>query len=394
MSYTCSGCARERRGEPYEWAANRLYCNVCVSRREEVRIAVLIPAHNEEAVIERCLLYATLEAGDKHVYLVSDNSTDSTVFLGRDWTRNVLEVERGGKALAVRAGVEYFGLCEKYDAVLVVDADSLLLPGALHHYREHFAPETAAVIGRLKVLSNQHGLFAAWRRHQYFWMNAVYLRGAAAYGSGFPVTPGFCTAYATYALERFEHDPAAPTEDIDYCWQVHRKKLGRIVYAPDAVVETAVPVTLGDYVKQILRWNRGWHYAIRKHRLFLGFQPVDLVAGLMTLEMAMVWLRLLGLAVLVVFGLSLDVNRQPLELLMTISLDQPLMLLLALSFAVDAGLLLFLGVIRKGRTLIYVLAFPAMFWLDQLVNIYAAVTLRRGLKAVWTSPRRRKEVRI
>ena len=382
MSYTCSGCERERRGEPYDWAANRLYCRLCVSRIEEVKIAILIPAHNEEAVINRCLMYATREAGHKHVYLVSDDSVDSTVSLGLGWTENVLEVKRGGKALAVRAGVDYFGLCEGYDAVLVVDADSHLLPGALCHYREHFAPETAAVIGRLKVLSNQRGLIAAWRRHQYFWMNVVYLRGAAAYGSGFPVTPGFCTAYATHALERFEHDPAAPTEDIDYCWQVHRKKLGRIVYAPDAVVETAVPVTLGDYLKQILRWNRGWHYATRKHRLFLGFQPVDLVAGLMTLEMAMVWLRLLVLAALVILGLALDVNQQP------------LIFLLALSFAVDTVLLLFLGVIRSsGRTLPYMLAFPAMFWLDQLVNVYAAVTLRYGLKAVWTSPKRRKEVR-
>jgi len=389
VGYVCSGCERERRGEPYDWAASRRYCKTCVSRKEEVKIAVLIPAHNEEAVIDGCLRCATREVGQEHVYLVSDNSTDRTASWGRDWTRNVLEVKRGGKAQAVRAGVKHFALCERYDAVLVVDADSLLLPGVLDHYRDHFAPETAAVIGRPKVLSDQRGLIAAWRRHQYFWLNTVYLQGAAAYGGGFPVTPGFCTAYATRALERFEHDAMAPTEDIDYCWQVHRRRLGSIVYAPGAVVETAVPVGLRDYLKQILRWHRGWHYATRKHRLLLGFQPVDFVAGLMMAEMMMVWLRLLVLAILVVSGLSLEVSDRPLELL------------LALSFAIDAGILFLLGAtrsrrlgaIRRGRTLPYVIAFPAMFWLDQFVNIYAAATLRRGLKAVWTPPKRREEVR-
>ena len=63
MGYVCSGCERERRGEPYDWAASRLYCKTCVSRKEEVKIAVLIPAHNEEAVIDGCLRCATREVG-------------------------------------------------------------------------------------------------------------------------------------------------------------------------------------------------------------------------------------------------------------------------------------------------------------------------------------------
>ncbi len=55
-------------------------------------------------------------------------------------------------------------------------------------------------------------------------------------------------------------------------------------------METGVPVDLKDYVKQIKRWNRGWHYAIRTHRRPRGLQWVDFVAGLMTLNMLLVLL--------------------------------------------------------------------------------------------------------
>ena len=281
----------------------------------------------------------------------------------------------------MRAGLEHFDLLRRYDGVLVVDADSLLMPGSMRTYREHLTEGVAAVIGHLRVLKAQRGPIAAWRRHQYFWMTNVYLNGAAAYGGGFPVTPGFCTLYATSAMRHFDHDPQAPTEDIDYCWQIHRKGLGKVVYTPDAEVETAVPLTLRDYVRQILRWDRGWHYATRKHKMPIGFQWVDLVGGLMTLEMYMIWARALALVLLTVLGLEVGIFGWHLQ-------D-----LLGVSFVVDAMVLMvlaFVGSVLGGNWggVIYILVFPLFYVGDQVVNFYAAARLKRGLSAVWQSPQR------
>lgn len=202
------------------------------------------------------------------------------------------------------AGIECFDLLDRYEGVLVLDADSRLMPRAIGHYEKELKPGVVAVIGHLRVLRFQKGSIAAWRRYLYFYMTAIYMRGAVFYGGGMPVTPGFCTVYSTEALRNLDIDREAPAEDIDFCWQMHRGGLGKIAYAPRASVETGVPVNLKDYAKQTKRWDRGWHYAMRKYRMPPGFQWVDLVAGLMSLEMLIAWVRMALLVLLSVMGLG------------------------------------------------------------------------------------------
>ena len=86
MSYTCSGCGRERRAKPYEWAANHLYCKPCVSRTEEAKVADLIPAHNnKETMTDRFFMYARREASHmpsyRNVSLIEKLNTPFAVVL-------------------------------------------------------------------------------------------------------------------------------------------------------------------------------------------------------------------------------------------------------------------------------------------------------------------------
>jgi poly-beta-1,6-N-acetyl-D-glucosamine synthase len=352
------------------------------------RVAILVPAHNEEENLPISLPGAVEQVGARNVYVVDDNSSDGTAAEARRHTQNVYSTARGGKGAAVLAGIERFGLLDRYEGVLVLDADSRLAPGAMARYEESLGPGVAAVIGHLSVLPFQRGPIPAWRRHQYFYMTAVYLRGAVAYGGGVPVTPGFCTVYSTDALRAVDPDPVAPTEDIDFCWQIHRKRLGKVRYASQARVETGVPVTLRDYVGQIKRWDRGWHYATRKHRMPLGLQWVDLVAGLMTLEMFISWARyvLLGvLLLLTVWGVHFTVS------------GYDAVTIVALSFVFDGVWLSLMGVVsalvlRDASIALWLALFPMFLCLDQVVNLYSAVTLDRGLDAVWDPPERAKEI--
>lgn len=83
------------------------------------------------------------------------------------------------------AGIEHFGLIDRYEGILVLDAESRLMPNAMAHYERELKPGVAAVIGHLRVLGFQKGPIAAWRRYLYFYLTAVYMRGAVAYGGGF-----------------------------------------------------------------------------------------------------------------------------------------------------------------------------------------------------------------
>jgi cellulose synthase/poly-beta-1,6-N-acetylglucosamine synthase-like glycosyltransferase len=96
------------------------------------RFLVLIPAHDEALVIDCCLesIYADARAGDA-VLVVADRCTDATAEIARGFGALVLERAPGdepGRAAARQAGLEYARALE-WDAVVMLDADSMIEPG-------------------------------------------------------------------------------------------------------------------------------------------------------------------------------------------------------------------------------------------------------------------------
>jgi cellulose synthase/poly-beta-1,6-N-acetylglucosamine synthase-like glycosyltransferase len=98
----------------------------------EMRFLVLVPAHNEERVIGSSLeaIMADRRPGDL-VLVVADRCTDRTAEIARSFGASVLE--RGpdeplGRAAARQAGLEHARSLD-WDAVLMLDADSVIEPG-------------------------------------------------------------------------------------------------------------------------------------------------------------------------------------------------------------------------------------------------------------------------
>jgi cellulose synthase/poly-beta-1,6-N-acetylglucosamine synthase-like glycosyltransferase len=98
----------------------------------EIRFLVLVPAHNEERGIPRTLeaIAADRRATDQ-VLVVADRCTDATATVAR--SLGALVLERGendepGRAAARQAGLEYARGLE-WDAVVMLDADSIIDPG-------------------------------------------------------------------------------------------------------------------------------------------------------------------------------------------------------------------------------------------------------------------------
>lgn len=100
--------------------------------RQRARFLVLIPAHNEERVIGRCLEAIN---GDRRpedfVLVVADRCTDATGRIARAAGARVLQrgpADEPGRAAARQAGLEHARGLE-WDAVVMVDADSVVAPG-------------------------------------------------------------------------------------------------------------------------------------------------------------------------------------------------------------------------------------------------------------------------
>lgn len=98
----------------------------------ECRFLVLVPAHNEESVIARCL--DAIEADRRpteRVLVVADRCTDTTAAIARAFGALVLERgedEERGRAAARQAGLERARDLD-WDAVVMLDADSVIEPG-------------------------------------------------------------------------------------------------------------------------------------------------------------------------------------------------------------------------------------------------------------------------
>jgi len=112
------------------------------SRREwlstrAARVAVLIPAHDEESGIGATLaaLFAVAPPGTR-VLVVADNCTDATAALARETGAEVIErhdTANRGKGYALAAGRDWLarGDGPAPEVVLVMDADCRLLPGSI-----------------------------------------------------------------------------------------------------------------------------------------------------------------------------------------------------------------------------------------------------------------------
>jgi hypothetical protein len=113
-------------------AASLFYRESRPESRAGIRFLVLIPAHNEERVIRRCLaaIAADRRPGDI-VLVVADRCTDATAEIARSFGVRVLErtpTDEPGRAAARQAGLEHARALD-WDAVVMLDADSVISPG-------------------------------------------------------------------------------------------------------------------------------------------------------------------------------------------------------------------------------------------------------------------------
>jgi 1,2-diacylglycerol 3-beta-glucosyltransferase len=131
--------------------ASVFYREPRVGPRRQVRFLVLVPAHNEEAVIGGCLeAIAADRRGRDRVLVVADRCTDATADIARSYGADVLE--RGedgepGRAAAPQAGLEHARAFD-WDAVLMLDADSIIEPGFFDACEAGLADGAAAVQAR------------------------------------------------------------------------------------------------------------------------------------------------------------------------------------------------------------------------------------------------------
>jgi poly-beta-1,6-N-acetyl-D-glucosamine synthase len=242
------------------------------------RLALLLPGHNEELIIA-ATIHSAMNAGLslKDIYVVDDDSSDRTreIALKHLPADHVLTVPRSGKAGAVIQAIHQFNIVERYTWIHIADADSIFCPGYFRIYRRHLdAKKYVAAVGF--VQSMRGNWIATYRSFSYTYGQHIFRRLQSWLGV-ISVLPGPVTCFKTDIIKDLDFATESLTEDFDLTLQIHRKKLGRIRFVPEAVNFTQDPRTLKDFYNQTLRWQRGFFQGVRKYRI--GLRPHKIDAG-------------------------------------------------------------------------------------------------------------------
>jgi cellulose synthase/poly-beta-1,6-N-acetylglucosamine synthase-like glycosyltransferase len=226
------------------------------------RFAVLVPAHNEEAVLPDLL--ASIDTLNYprslfEVYVVADNCTDGTAARGREGGAVVLERQdplRRGKGFALRWLVERVqGTGIPYQAYVFVDADCTLSPNFLEALDRRFQHGEEAVQGYYVASNPGESPAASLRYLALVLMHHTRPRGREAFGLSCGIFgTGFALSTELLRLEPWSAFTLA--EDVEYFLTITRRGV-RVAFAEEAIVSSAMPTGLGEARTQNLRWERG-----------------------------------------------------------------------------------------------------------------------------------------
>jgi cellulose synthase/poly-beta-1,6-N-acetylglucosamine synthase-like glycosyltransferase len=265
-------------------------------------IALLIPAHNEELVLLDTIMGAKAAGIDPvDIFVVDDSSDDNTFELARLalGATNVLHVERSGKARALRQAIDHFELEQRYQWLQIIDADSFFSPDYFDQIKQYFAPDVAAICGQVRSL--RRNWITSYRAYEYTVFQDFYKTLQNKFGL-VTVMPGPATCFNTKILKDLQFSNDTLTEDFDMTLQIHRNRLGRIVYVAKAHSWTQDPPTLPIYIRQITRWYQGYFQVIKKHRIGSRLRPIDLLLLLLTLDGIFYCIQLLIMAGIFLLG--------------------------------------------------------------------------------------------
>jgi cellulose synthase/poly-beta-1,6-N-acetylglucosamine synthase-like glycosyltransferase/peptidoglycan/xylan/chitin deacetylase (PgdA/CDA1 family) len=233
-------------------------------------VTVLIPAHNEENVIEQTV--SSVLASDLpnlRVIVVNDGSTDHTGALldrhfGQDERVRIIHQVNRGKAAALNLATSLADT----EIVVTIDADTEVEPEAIRKLLRHFTdPKTGAVAGNVKV-GNRSRWLTRWQALEYITSQNMEKRAFDLLNC-ITVVPGALGAWRKKAIDAAGGITAdTVAEDADLTIAIRR--LGwRVSYDEEAIAWTEAPETPGALIRQRFRWTFGTLQSFWKHSSIL-----------------------------------------------------------------------------------------------------------------------------
>ncbi len=279
------------------------------------RLAVIVPAHNEEKLIATCVrsLLADPET-TAQVFVVAHNCTDRTAELAAQSGAQVLQLNGpGGKGVALDHGFNH-ALEIGADAVLVIDADSIVSKNLLASVTDAIRAGAQAVQTRYQVANTEANFRTRLSGLALLGMNVLRPRGRSRLGLSCGIFGnGFALSAAT--LARVPYTANSLVEDLEYHLRLIDARIA-VEFLDHATVFGEMPENSAAASTQRARWEGGralmrrqWTLPLLKASLLgrprlieplLDLISLPLATQAMLLVLALLvplsWVRLYGVA--------------------------------------------------------------------------------------------------
>lgn len=232
------------------------------------QFAVLIPAHNEEDLLGRCLeaISSCQYPGHlRHVYVIADNCTDATGAIASSrsvtcWERH--DVEKRGKGYAIEWALGRIDL-NAYDAVLFLDADAVVSADIFSEIGKLLVKgEKAIQVYNGTLNANDNWLTRCSHLSDVFQF-LLYFKGREVLGATSRLLGnGMCLHREV--LERVPWSAYSITENWEYYFNVLLSGY-RVAFTPHASANSDQVGTLKQAKSQKMRWQTGWTEVARKY---------------------------------------------------------------------------------------------------------------------------------
>jgi cellulose synthase/poly-beta-1,6-N-acetylglucosamine synthase-like glycosyltransferase len=320
--------------------------------------AILIPAHNEELLISRLcesLLEINYPRELYEIYIIADNCNDRTSEICSTFAVNVLtrnDTAHIGKGFAISWALDQ-NIIDKFDAVLIVDADNVVDPFVLEELnmminQGELAIQCHNAVGNRRDSWFTQLLFVSRTVGNILYHHSKYKLGLSSYLMG----NGIC--FSTNLLHRKKWTAFSIGEDWEYYAQLIEDGI-KVGFAVKAKVYHQESRSLHQATTQRLRWSSGRFYVLREYGFKLFWE------GLIRRD-----LLILDASLPLIFpNYSLQINLTILTIILSFILPSSVIKVVLLA----TGLCLFIGQV-------------ALF----MMGIYLAKSYKEVFKAIIHAP--------
>ncbi len=246
-------------------------------------VSVMVPAHNESAVIQRtvrALLRFDYPADRYEIIVINDNSSDDTAeklaaVQAEHPDRKLVVVntdnQLGGKGKSNALNIGFS--VAKGTVLAIYDADNTPEPRALRILVEHLMADESlgAVIGKFRTRNRNASLLTRFVNIETLAHQCMNQAGRWFY-FGLCTIPGTNFVIHRHIIEKIGGwDPQALSEDTEISFRIYRMGY-KIRQVPQAVTWEQEPFRLDIWMKQRTRWAMGNLYVLMNNFKYV-FDP-------------------------------------------------------------------------------------------------------------------------